>query len=78
MDTIKVKELIIDSLDLDVSVSDIGDEQLLSELIDSINALELVSVIEDEHNLSIPDEEIFVVLETVKTISQYITSHGNA
>ena len=53
----KVKEIIIDQLDVDASAI-IPDTSLTKDLeADSLDAVEIIMAIEDEYEIEIPDEE---------------------
>lgn len=73
---LKVKECIIDRLDLEVTPEDITDsEPLFGEGLglDSLDSLELVIAIGKEFDVTIGDDE-FEVLNTIDTICEFIRS----
>ncbi len=66
----KVKEIMIDTLNLDGA--DIKPEATLKDLgVDSIDAVELVMALEEAYDLKIADEEV-AVLEKVSDIVEFI------
>lgn len=72
----KIKELLIDSLELDAEPEDIGDEDQLfgSHLgLDSVSTLTLVEELEDEFEIEVEDEELTPELfESVKSLAEYV------
>ena len=59
--TAEVKELLVSGLRLETPVADIGDDApIFGEGLglDSIDALELVVLVEEEFRVSIPDEDV--------------------
>ena len=74
----KLKEDIIEQLNLeDLTVEDIGDDELLfGEKIglDSIDALELIVLLEKNYNIKIENPEVGKkVFNSVKTIAEFIS-----
>jgi acyl carrier protein len=77
----KLKEQIIERLNLkDLQPKDIGDDQpLFVEGIglDSIDALELIVLLQQEYNIKLSNAEDGPrVFHSVKTIADYITAHS--
>ncbi len=75
-----LKEQIIEQLNLkDLKPSDIGDDQpLLVEGLglDSIDALELIVLLQQHYNIKITNaEEGPKIFRSVKSIAEYITEH---
>lgn len=73
----KLKEDIIEQLNLeDLTVDDIGDEELLfgeNIGLDSIDALELIVLLEKNYNIKIENPEVGKkVFNSVKTIAEFI------
>ena len=73
----KLKEDIIEQLNLeDLTVEDIGDEELLfgeNIGLDSIDALELIVLLEKNYNIKIENPEVGKkVFNSVKTIAEFI------
>ncbi len=72
----KVKEIIINELKVDADKITL-DTNLKDDLgADSLDAVEIVMALEDEFNISIPDEEIQNI-STVKKLVEYIESKLN-
>jgi acyl carrier protein len=74
---LRLKNLLIEGLRLDLRTDDIGDTTpIFGEdglKLDSIDALELVVLVEDRFAVSIPDEETGrVALESVSMLADYI------
>lgn len=79
----KLKEQIIERLHLkDLKPEDIGDDQpLFVEGIglDSIDALELIVLLQQEYNIKLSNAEDGPrVFHSIKTIAEYITTNGDA
>ncbi|ABQ26703.1 acyl carrier protein [Geotalea uraniireducens] len=72
----EIKELIVSSLKLSITPAEIPDAVSLNEEIglDSINALELASSLEEKYDVTISDDQIYKVLESVNTIHSFITT----
>lgn len=72
----RVKEIIIDSLQLDIEPRDIEDEELLlgGQLgLDSVSTLELTQSLEEEFNIEVEDEELTPELfESAKALAEYV------
>ena len=78
--TIKIKTQIIEQLNLeDINVADIGDDdQLFGEglALDSIDALELIVMMEKEYGIKIEDpNEGRKIFTSVRTIAEYVHQH---
>ena len=78
-----LKTKIIEALNLKhLKPEDIGDEQPLfvDELgLDSIDALELIVLMQEHYNIKIADpEQGPKIFKSVKTMAEYITSHQAA
>lgn len=74
----RIKEMIVDRLDLPVEVGWITDDQPLFGRgleLDSVDALELVSSIEFEFDIAVEDEDVGV-FGSVNTIADYIERHA--
>mgnify|MGYP000341653786 FL=1 len=74
----KLKEDIIEQLNLeDLTVEDIGDDELLfgeNIGLDSIDALELIVLLEKNYNIKIENPEVGKkVFNSVKTIAEFIS-----
>jgi acyl carrier protein len=74
----KLKEDIIEQLNLeDLNVEDIGDDELLfgeNIGLDSIDALELIVLLEKNYNIKIENPEVGKkVFNSVKTIAEFIS-----
>ena len=73
----RVKEIIVDTLNLDEAKLT-PDADLIKDLeVDSIDVVELVMALEEEFGLSIPDEET-AQLTTIAKISAYIDERTEA
>lgn len=74
----KIRRLVIDKFNLDISTQDISAEQSLIELgvgVDSVSTLEFIMELEEEFGVSIDESEISPeVLETVESLSEFIMS----
>lgn len=72
----KVKEIIVDQLNVDADEVT-NDASFIEDLgADSLDTVELVMALEEEFNMEIPDEEA----EKIKTVGDaidYIKSHAN-
>jgi acyl carrier protein len=69
----KVKEIIMDTLKFDGEITE--DSNLFKDLeADSLDAVELVMAIEEEFQVTVPDEEM-PNLQTVKDIVEYVDAH---
>lgn len=70
----KVKEVIIDALDVEEENVTL-DAQLKEDLdADSLDAVEIIMGIEEEFDLEIPDDDVYKI-KTVKDIVDYIEAH---
>ncbi len=70
----KVREIIVDTLSIDMEDIQI-DSSLAEDLdADSLDAVELNIAVEEFYGISIPDEEL-VNLKTVRDIVDYIDAH---
>ncbi|MDD8049518.1 MAG: acyl carrier protein [Thomasclavelia sp.] len=70
----KVKEIIIDSLDVDEDKVTLN-ASLKEDLdADSLDAVEIIMAIEEEFGIEIPDEKVTAV-KTVKDIVDYIDAN---
>jgi acyl carrier protein len=79
----KLKEQVIDRLNLkDLKPADIGDDQpLFVEGIglDSIDALELIVLLQQEYNIRLSNAEDGPrVFHSIRTMADYITAHSDA
>lgn len=79
----ELKVKIIDLLNLDhLSPEDIGDDELLFDDaigLDSIDALELIVLLEKDYGLKVASkEEGKQIFQSVKTIAEYIAEHQAA
>ena len=73
----RVKEIIVDTLNLEAEKLT-PDADLIKDLdVDSIDVVELVMALEEEFGLSIPDEET-AQLTTIAKISAYIDERTEA
>ncbi len=73
----RVKEIIVDTLNLEEEKLT-PDAELIKDLeVDSIDVVELVMALEEEYGLSIPDEEV-EQLTTLAKITAYIEEKVNA
>jgi acyl carrier protein len=73
----KIKEMIVERLDLPVEVNWITDDQPLFGRgleLDSVDALELVASIEYEFDVAVEDDDVGV-FGSVNTIADYIERH---
>jgi len=73
----KVKSIIIEHLDLDISPQNLTQtENFLEEFgINSVDALELLLKIENEFDIEIDDDDLNAeLLKSIKTLSDYITT----
>lgn len=76
----RIKEMIVDRLDLPIEVDWITDDQPLFGRgleLDSVDALELVSSIEYEFDIAVQDDDIGV-FGSVNTIADYIERHADS
>lgn len=73
MDKSEIKHLIVESLNLQIPPDSIQNDTLLNtELgVDSVNALELATVLEEKYNVNIEDDMIYTVLKNVDTIYDF-------
>lgn len=71
---IKLKEIITQSLQLDINPKDIGGEKLISELnINSVDALEILVWVENNFKITIPDEDLNAsLLESLDNLTDYL------
>ena len=79
----QLKQLLIDGLKLeDVRPEDIKDaDPIFVEGLglDSIDALELVVLVEEQFHVSIPDEEVGkIALASIDALADYVLSHHGA
>ena len=74
----RVRELMVETLELDISPQSIELEEEL--LLDSISALSLLERIEEEFNIGVEDEELVDELfHSVKSIAEFVLlKKGNA
>jgi acyl carrier protein len=76
-----VKEIIIESLELDIEPEDIEAEDMLLEShlgLDSVATLLLVEALEEEFEIDVEDEELTPELfESVKSLSDFVQSKLN-
>ena len=71
----KVKEIIIDQLDVDASAIT-PDTSLTKDLeADSLDAVEIIMAIEDEFDIEVPDEDA-EKFQTVSDIVNYVESRA--
>lgn len=74
----RIKRLVASKFNLDIEPQDISAEQSLIELgvgVDSVSTLEFIMELEEEFGVSIDESEVSsAVLETVESISRFITS----
>jgi acyl carrier protein len=70
----KLKEIITQSLQLDINPEDIGGEKLISELnINSVDALEILVWVENNFKITIPDEDLNAsLLESLDNLTDYL------
>ncbi len=73
---IKVKELVVEVLGVDVEPTELADDEPLfgdGLVADSMVALELVAAIEEVFGIEVTDEELRVELfESLQTLSEYV------
>ena len=73
---VKIKELIIEELNLDLSPSDIpNDSPIFGEGLglDSIDALELLVILESNYGIKVTDEDVAEkIFVSIETLAQYI------
>lgn len=78
----KIKNLLVERLNLDIPASEIGDSTALFGEglgLDSIDALELVLGIEQEFNVKIEDEEVGAeALASVDSLASFISAKQTA
>jgi acyl carrier protein len=79
----EIKALMVDNLMLQLTASEIGDEQLLfgpgSLGLDSVDALQLVVALDKNYGLKIPDPNTArEVLQSVTSIAEAIARHQAA
>ncbi len=78
----KIKNLLVERLNLDIPASEIGDSMALFGEglgLDSIDALELVLGIEQEFNVKIEDEEVGAeALASVDSLASFISAKQSA
>jgi acyl carrier protein len=80
---VRIKELMVENLMLQVSAGEIGDDMPLfgpgSLGLDSVDALQLVVALDKTFGLKIPDPNAAKeTLKTVSAIAQAIVKNGNA
>lgn len=70
----KLKEIITQSLQLDINPEDIDGEKLISELnINSVDALEILVWVENTFKITIPDEDLNAsLLESLGNLTDYL------
>lgn len=72
----RIKEVIVESLNLEIEPDDIGNEDLLFGThlgLDSVSTLMLVEALEDEFNIEVEDEELTPELfESVSALADYV------
>lgn len=71
----RTKEILIDSLNLDLQYEEICEDSALFGFglgLDSIDALTLLVAVEDGFQIQVPDENIVDVLRSVNTIADFI------
>ena len=72
----KIKQLIVDTLKLQIDPVEIGDDEILfdgSLGVDSIATLEIIFAVEKEFGINVSDEDLRVDLfVNVKTLADYI------
>ena len=74
----RVKALLIDSLQLDLSSDEIADDAALFGFglaLDSIDALTIVVAIEDAFGMSIPEDD-FALLRSINTIADFVETRA--
>ena len=71
----RVKEIIVDTLNLDADKLT-PEADLIKDLeVDSIDVVELIMALEEEYDVTIPDEEA-ENLTTIQKIAAYIEEHA--
>ena len=78
-----IKQLMVENLMLQISVADIGDEQILfgpgSLGLDSVDALQLVVALDKKYGLKIPDPDAArQILQSVATMVTAVARHLNS
>ncbi|MDH4163816.1 MAG: acyl carrier protein [Nitrospirota bacterium] len=70
----EIKDLIVRTLKLSIRPEDISDGASLNADIglDSINALELATALEEKYDLTIDDNEIYKILTSVDSIFEHV------
>ena len=74
----RVKGLLIDTLQLDLTPEEIAEDGALFGFglgLDSIDALSLVVSIEDTFAVSIPDDGV-AMLRSINTVADFVAAHG--
>ena len=71
----KVREILVDQLDLDVDAVTM-ESSITDDLgADSLDVVDIIMSLEDEFGLEIPDEEVESI-KTVEDIVRYIEAHS--
>ncbi len=78
----RLKGMIIERLELeDITPEDVSDDDLIfgkGLSLDSLDALDLVLLLEKEFNIRITDpEQAKKILSTINTLAEYILNHGS-
>lgn len=71
----KIKEIIIDQLNVDESMVTLDTELMKNLEADSIDAVEIIMAIEEEYGIEIPDEDA-ENFKTVGDIVRYVENQG--
>lgn len=78
---LEIKQMLVDNLMLQMSATDIRDDQLLfgagSLGLDSVDALQIVVALDKNYGLKVPDPEAArTILKSVNTIAQALEQAG--
>ena len=70
----RIKEIIINTLEMDLEVSDFSEENIIELYgINSVDALEILLYIEEEYDIQVDDDDLNVtLLNSINNLSTYV------